>query len=155
MARAQRGSLHIVAVQDEVAREQAAALLAASEDIPQERAEQELTHLPLLLREDIPRPEASEIAEYLHELGVEARFDPHGRKDSEKAAKKAGPAKSEKSAKATQSRASSERPREERATKPGKAAALRRLSPGRDLLILATLFALAVGVVVWVVLQGY
>ena len=76
MARAQRGSLRIVAVRDQDARNAAADLLAAAEAIPEPEAEQRLERLPLLLREDIAQPEADEIAQYLHELGVEARFDP-------------------------------------------------------------------------------
>lgn len=163
MARVQRGSLQIVAVQDQAAMEAAAELLAAADDLPREQVEEGLAHLPLLLREDIPQPEAGEIADYLHDLGVEARFAPHGRKGRRKSAKKVRSAKShkspksekaEKSAQAAQSRKKTERPRDVQSRKPGKAGALRRLSPGRDVIIPAALFVLAVGVVAWMVLQG-
>jgi len=76
MARAQRGSLRIVSVRDEAAAAEAAALLAAAEDIPQEEAQARLQRLPLTLREDIAHPDAEEIAEFLHELGVKATFIP-------------------------------------------------------------------------------
>lgn len=74
MARARRGNLRIVAVRDQDARNAATELLAAAEEIPEPEAEKRLGHLPLLLREDIAQPEATEIAEYLQQMGVETQF---------------------------------------------------------------------------------
>lgn len=132
MARAQRGSLRIVAVQDQQALTEAAALLAAADDIPQDDAESRLKHLPMTLREDIARPEADEIAQYLHELGVEARFLAlEQRQKKRKAA------------------AQAETKRQKTQASSTPLARTKTLSAQHALMLPALLFAAAVGVVVW------
>lgn len=129
MPRKPRGSLLIVALADDAAKNEAAELLAGADDIPIQEAKALLERLPLHLREDIPRDQADEIAQYLQGIGVATEFR----------AQDAKPPKASRKGTSPQDRKS--------------ASAARRIPPGRHLLFPALLFILAAVLVWWIVTQ--